>query len=93
MSSLTNISITFFITSLLLCFVLSSDDLLANENDAESISKIGQGVGHIMNIYYWFVEFINIVFSLLQNSFHNRNQEFPNKVCLVVVCFLSSGTL
>ncbi|XP_023948521.1 thioredoxin reductase-like selenoprotein T homolog CG3887 [Bicyclus anynana] len=53
MTLLTNISMTFFITSLLLCFILSTNsDVLANEDDAESISKIGQGVGHIMNIEY-----------------------------------------
>ncbi|XP_034827338.1 thioredoxin reductase-like selenoprotein T homolog CG3887 [Maniola hyperantus] len=53
MSILTNFSITFFVTSLLLGFVLSTDsDVHTNENDAEGISKIGQGVGHIMNIYY-----------------------------------------
>lgn len=33
---------------------MSADNYVqANENDVESISKIGQGVGHIMNIYYW----------------------------------------
>lgn len=38
------------------CFILSSDNYVqANDNDAESLTKIGQGVGHIMNIYYWLV--------------------------------------
>ncbi|XP_022124758.1 thioredoxin reductase-like selenoprotein T homolog CG3887 [Pieris rapae] len=42
-----------FISCLLLCLVLTTDNVvLANENDVESISKIGQGMGHIMNIYY-----------------------------------------
>ncbi|CAH4002532.1 thioredoxin reductase-like selenoprotein T homolog CG3887 [Pieris brassicae] len=42
-----------FISCLLLCLVLSTDNVvLANENEVESISKIGQGMGHIMNIYY-----------------------------------------
>lgn len=36
------------------CFVITSDHYVqASENDAESLTKIGQGVGHIMNIYYW----------------------------------------
>lgn len=44
------------------CFILSSDNYVqANDNDAESLTKIGQGVGHIMNIYYWLV--LNITFN------------------------------
>lgn len=27
---------------------------MGNINDAESLTKIGQGVGHTMNIYYWY---------------------------------------
>lgn len=42
--------IAIFIT----CLILSADIYVqASENEAESITKIGQGVGHIMNIYYW----------------------------------------
>lgn len=38
------------------CFVISADNYAkASENEGESLSKIGQGVGHIMNIYYWYV--------------------------------------
>lgn len=44
------------IAVLLTCFVLSADNYAkASENEGESLSKIGQGVGHIMNIYYWYV--------------------------------------
>lgn len=55
MSLLTNFSITFFIVSLLICFITCADNNVANENEPESITKIGQGVGHVMNINYWFV--------------------------------------
>ncbi|RVE43354.1 hypothetical protein evm_011994 [Chilo suppressalis] len=42
-----------FIFLAIACLVISSDYCVqASENEAESISKIGQGVGHIMNIYY-----------------------------------------
>lgn len=38
-----------------MCVLLSADNhVKASENDAESITKIGQGVGHVMNIYYWY---------------------------------------
>lgn len=54
---LNNMNLALFATTLTLCIVLFSNNyvVLAKENEAESISKIGQGVGHIMNIYYWFV--------------------------------------
>ncbi|XP_032510616.1 thioredoxin reductase-like selenoprotein T homolog CG3887 [Danaus plexippus] len=52
MSLLTNFSITFFIVSLLICFITCADNNVANENEPESITKIGQGVGHVMNINY-----------------------------------------
>lgn len=57
MSFLNNMNLTLFGTTLTLCIILFSNNyvVLAKENEAESISKIGQGVGHIMNIYYWFV--------------------------------------
>ncbi|XP_068621629.1 thioredoxin reductase-like selenoprotein T homolog CG3887 [Battus philenor] len=51
--SINNFSTTSSIAIVFLCFILSVDNFTrANENDAESISKIGQGMGHIMNIYY-----------------------------------------
>ncbi|KOB75392.1 putative selenoprotein T [Operophtera brumata] len=41
------------IAVLITCFVISADSYAeASENEGESLSKIGQGVGHIMNIYY-----------------------------------------
>lgn len=47
-----NLSIGLF-AILLTCGILSFDNYAkASENDVESISKIGQGVGNIMNIYY-----------------------------------------
>lgn len=27
----------------------------SSENEADTITKIGQGVGHTMNIFYWYV--------------------------------------
>ncbi|KAJ8726331.1 hypothetical protein PYW07_001029 [Mythimna separata] len=42
-----------FLTIVITCIILSSDNYAqGSENEAESITKIGQGVGHIMNIYY-----------------------------------------
>lgn len=51
----TNLCISLSLISLLFtCLILSSNNFAhANENEGESITKIGQGVGHIMNIYYW----------------------------------------
>lgn len=55
MSLSTNFCITLsFLSIVITCIILSSDNYAqASENEAESITKIGQGVGHIMNIYYW----------------------------------------
>lgn len=45
---------SFGVAVILACFVIAADNYVeASENDADSITKIGQGVGHIMNIYYW----------------------------------------
>lgn len=55
MSVSSNFGLSISISAIFItCFILSADICVqANENDAESITKIGQGVGHIMNIYYW----------------------------------------
>ncbi|XP_053602091.1 thioredoxin reductase-like selenoprotein T homolog CG3887 [Plodia interpunctella] len=54
MSVSSNFGLSISISAIFItCFILSADICVqANENDAESITKIGQGVGHIMNIYY-----------------------------------------
>lgn len=62
MMSITN-CMSLSLAFLCLCLILSADQFVrANENDAESITKIGQGMGHIMNIYYWYV---------FENCLHN----------------------
>lgn len=57
MSLATNfcVSISLLVITITCLFISADNYVQANEHDVESISKIGQGVGHIMNIYYWYV--------------------------------------
>lgn len=48
--SLLNITLMLTISCLLIHNCTGS-----NENEAESVSKIGQGVSHTMNIFYWYI--------------------------------------
>ncbi|CAH2237388.1 jg16558 [Pararge aegeria aegeria] len=49
---ITNMGIIVVITILMCCVFCAENDVEENDIDTESISKIGQAVGHIMNIDY-----------------------------------------